>query len=381
MKIAWLGSVVNSELQSKNAAISLASNYWQGDFIKGLESLSIKTTTISTIPHRTFPIGPLLVKPKYHEFENLDFILYDYVNVKWFRDWSKVKGIDSSLELLNDIDALISYNAYPECRISAAKYSSLHQIPWIEVCADAWESKPGWELICGEEKVPDGYVFLSAEAHKRCPDDNKILIHGGVSVNSDLNFSHVPDKWGQAENDSLVFLYSGSFEYWSGLTLLLKSFLGLPDYLKGILIICGYGTLSYSDRLLIESNSNIQFFGTVDKLELDRLRKKADILVNPRPQIAENIFNFPSKLLEYMSYKKIIVSTQTPGIPSNFSSMMILTEGNVDGFSAGLLKAAQMTKNDRETILNSLEIYCSTHTWHDEAKRLSSFLEMIIKEA
>ena len=165
------------------------------------------------------------------------------------------------------------------------------------------------------------------------------------------------------------------------LTLLLESFLDLPDDLGGILIICGYGPLSDSDRLIIENNSKIRFFGTVNKLELNSLREKADILVNPRPQIAENVFNFPSKLLEYMSYQKIIVSTQTPGIPGDFSSMMILTKGSVSDFSAGLLKAAQLSRNQRESILNSLAVYCSKHTWFDEAKRLVSFSKRVIKEA
>jgi len=380
MKIAWLGSVIRAEAQSKNNAISLASNYWQGSFIDALESLSVDVTAISTLPYRSFPFGPLFVKPKQIDFVNRHSILYEYLNLKCFRGRSKVQGIKSSLALLSNIDALISYNAYPECRIASAKYSLEHQLPWIEICADAWESKPGWELICGEDKVPDGYVFLSAEAYRRCPVRNKILIHGGVPVNSDLNSFSISDQRDKAESDSMVFLYSGSFEYWSGLSLLLESFLNLPDYLGGILVICGYGPLSDSDRLIIESNSKIRFLGTVNKQELNSLREKADILVNPRLQIAENIFNFPSKLLEYMSYQKIIVSTETPGIPSGFSSMMILTKGGARDFSAGLLKAAQMSKNQRESILNSLGVYCSTHTWFDEAKRFFSFLKLVIKE-
>ena len=117
MKIAWLGSVIRAEAQSKNNAISLASSYWQKSLIDALESLSVNTTTISTMPYRTFPFGPLFIKPRQIDFVNRHSILYGYLNLKWFRDRSKAHGIKTLLALLSDTDALVSYNAYPSVEL------------------------------------------------------------------------------------------------------------------------------------------------------------------------------------------------------------------------------------------------------------------------
>jgi len=380
MKIAWLGFIISFETQNNNNAISLASNYWQEEFVKALESLSVKTTTISTMPHRAFPFGPLLVRPNANDFINKDFILYDYLNVKGFRDRSESYGISRSLTKLNNVDAIVSYNPYPSSREASAKFSLEHQVPWIEICADAIESKPGWESIYNEKKVPDGFVFLSSEAYERCPVNNKILIHGGIPVRSESDHHNDMGLCLNKSNDSVTFLYSGSFEYWSGLTLLLKAFIGLPIDKPSSLIVCGYGPLSASDRALIDSDCRIQFFGTVSKSDLNSLREKADILVNPRPSIAENVFNFPSKLLEYMSYGKLIVSTKTPGIPTDFSDLMLLTNDSLSDFSSTLLEASQMTEEQRKPILNKLAVYSATHTWLYESKRLVTFIKTLIKE-
>ena len=380
MKIAWLGFIISFETQNNNNAISLASNYWQEEFVKALESLSVKTTTISTMPHRAFPFGPLLVRPNANDFINKDFILYDYLNVKGFRDRSESYGISRSLTKLNNVDAIVSYNPYPSSREASAKFSLEHQVPWIEICADAIESKPGWESIYNEKKVPDGFVFLSSEAYERCPVNNKILIHGGIPVRSESDHHNDMGLCLNKSNDSVTFLYSGSFEYWSGLTLLLKAFIGLPIDKPSSLIVCGYGPLSASDRALIDSDCRIQFFGTVSKSDLNSLREKADILVNPRPSIAENVFNFPSKLLEYMSYGKLIVSTKTPGIPTDFSDLMLLSNDSLSDFSSTLLEASQMTEEQRKPILNKLAVYSATHTWLYESKRLVTFIKTLIKE-
>ena len=380
MKIAWLGFIISFETQNNNNAISLASNYWQEEFVKALESLSVKTTTISTMPHRAFPFGPLLVRPNANDFINKDFILYDYLNVKGFRDRSESYGISRSLTKLNNVDAIVSYNPYPSSREASAKFSLEHQVPWIEICADAIESKPGWESIYNEKKVPDGFVFLSSEAYERCPVNNKILIHGGIPVRSESDHHNDMGLCLNKSNDSVTFLYSGSFEYWSGLTLLLKAFIGLPIDEPSSLIVCGYGPLSASDRALIDSDCRIQFFGTVSKSDLNSLREKADILVNPRPSIAENVFNFPSKLLEYMSYGKLIVSTKTPGIPTDFSDLMLLSNDSLSDFSSTLLEASQMTEEQRKPILNKLAVYSATHTWLYESKRLVTFIKTLIKE-
>ena len=380
MKIAWLGSITTPEACKNNKAISLASNYWQESFIKALEDSSVRTTTISTLPHQAFPFGPLLVKPSANDFVSTNVLIHKYINIKGLKNCSEAYGMQKSLKKIHKLDAVVSYNPYFPCRIAAANFSKKHKLPWVEICADSVASSPGWEILYNEKKIPDGFVFLSAEAFKRCPFDNKILIHGGIPDSLEYDERNFQDNVEDESDDSVSFLYSGSFEYWSGLNLILKAFTNSTFNKTCELIICGYGKLSKEDQRLINNDNRIKFFGTVSKLELHDLRKKTQILVNPRPLIDENIFNFPSKLLEYMSYGKIIVSTKTPGIPSHFKEMMLLTSDNLSDFSNTLMHASKMNANEKKPILTKLTEYSKAHTWLYEVNRFLSFLKTLTQE-
>jgi glycosyltransferase involved in cell wall biosynthesis len=53
----------------------------------------------------------------------------------------------------------------------------------------------------------------------------------------------------------------------------------------------------------------------------------ATLFVNPRPSsIADNRMNFPSKILEYLSYAKPVVSTWTPGLSPEYEGVLVVVE-------------------------------------------------------
>ena len=64
----------------------------------------------------------------------------------------------------------------------------------------------------------------------------------------------------------------------------------------------------------------------VPEARLAELGSAADVLVNPRPiDFEDNRTNFPSKILDYLSYKRPIVSTRTDGVGPGYDELVRFT--------------------------------------------------------
>jgi glycosyltransferase involved in cell wall biosynthesis len=107
--------------------------------------------------------------------------------------------------------------------------------------------------------------------------------------------------------NSDIFLFSGSLAVFTGIEMALKVFSRLPNI---ELWVTGDGPL----KPLVEDYShkypNIKYFGFLKYNEYLDILKKVTFCINFRnPDLPENKFNFPSKFLEFLSYKKIVLST------------------------------------------------------------------------
>ena len=120
-------------------------------------------------------------------------------------------------------------------------------------------------------------------------------------------------------------LYTGMLSKWGGVTLLIKAFAKMKDPSLE-LWICGYGNSSIIDKAL-RKDSRITFFGMVNETKLISIYQRASVFVNPRPNyVSGNDMNFPSKILEYMSYGKPIISTWTPGLSEEYRDFLEVPE-------------------------------------------------------
>jgi glycosyltransferase involved in cell wall biosynthesis len=66
--------------------------------------------------------------------------------------------------------------------------------------------------------------------------------------------------------------------------------------------------------------------GMLPEAELERVAEAATVLVNPRPiDSDDSCMNFPSKVLDYLSYERPIVSTRAPGIGPEYEDVLVFT--------------------------------------------------------
>ena len=160
------------------------------------------------------------------------------------------------------------------------------------------------------------------------PSDNKLSLqyfipyfisnsYGVISLSSRSDINHtnmeyiagiIPvekiQKDAKDANDKLRFLFSGILGKHTGFDLAIEVFKQLPNC---ELYVTGFGELS---SLVKENYENIHYLGYLSYDEYIQLYDKVDVCLSFRnPEFLENKNNFPSKILEYFSYNKIVIST------------------------------------------------------------------------
>lgn len=141
--------------------------------------------------------------------------------------------------------------------------------------------------------------------------------HGVISLSMRTNISNAnmrfkagvisSDKIKQSikeTRDRLTYLFSGSISSHAGFPLAFEVFSKMPNV---ELYISGHGDIGNYD---FDAYANIHYLGYLDYEDYIKLYDKVDVCLSLRdPSFPENNNNFPSKILEYFMYNKIVIST------------------------------------------------------------------------
>lgn len=120
-------------------------------------------------------------------------------------------------------------------------------------------------------------------------------------------------------NTSKIVLFSGSIGYTTGLDVAIGAMNLLPNYQ---LVITGklYGINVDELEILLDKSKykNIQYLGNLSYDEYLKLLNKSFVALSLRnPKDLQHGYNFPSKIAEYLSYNKFVVTTINYGFISN----------------------------------------------------------------
>jgi len=145
------------------------------------------------------------------------------------------------------------------------------------------------------------------------------------------------------DNSTPTVMFSGRFDGLRGI----DKYLSVVDGLSTEPVqfwVSGYGDdedvedVRRRCQALAEQGANVTFFGLLPWEEYTDRLVRADILVNFQdPDHRVSKFTFPTKLLDFMATKSIIVSTNMSDLESNFSDQMIIDGGSADELSQTLL--------------------------------------------
>ena len=179
------------------------------------------------------------------------------------------------------------------------------------------------KLIMRDSSYIDGFVLLTEQMKNALKIKVPHTLLEGVA--SDI-FENIEDN--PQNSDIKKVLYTGDLSSKYGIIDLINAFKQLPEE-NCRLIICGTGNTEELLKRESLKDKRIEFKGLVTREEALGLQKSATVLINPRPNNEEYTkYSFPSKILEYLSSGRPVISYKLDGIPEEyFDHMYTIDEG------------------------------------------------------
>ena len=163
----------------------------------------------------------------------------------------------------------------------------------------------------------DGRIVINERIiDEYSPGNDYILIDGGI--NEDVISKLFPLKI--SDKQTITYVLAGMLWEQNGTTLLLETLKQRPD-LDVKIIFSGNGNDVPAIIDAANHDKRIEYVGMLNMEELFELYEKADVLLNVRIE-ESNDMHFPSKLFEYMSVGKWIISTPVAHAERDYSEYL-----------------------------------------------------------
>ena len=304
-----------------NRGVSTAANRWQKGLILAIQQLGKQVITLGHLPDSLWPKGGLILDSHMGVLPGeITGNLVGYWNLPFLRKFSLIARYRKETRRLIDThgypDAVIIYNPYPHNIVTGLWAQSLLGIPMICIVADP--PLRGESSYFKRISHSAGCVFLPWLSYKKWHQTPKLHLDGGIEkIKSFYPLFRSTEK--------VSILYTGLISKANGIELLLRGFQLLKNK-DTELWLCGKCfDQKISDAIV--NDSRIKYFGVVSEKKLEELSMKTKLFVNPRlSNIPKNHEEFPSKILEYLSYGKPIITTKTDGISPEYKDVLVFLE-------------------------------------------------------
>ena len=322
-----LGDVFSRDIDFNHFQISPAANKWQNDLYEELIRQGYQVLNISIINDAYWPRGKLF--PYRKDYRANYGKIAPYINLLGLRNLSIF--ISKSIFLIQLIIKkrelplfVVTYNHQYSASIISL-LMSVFGIKWINICADAYNPNKYWTNFPILPKLAKANIFLSHWAYQNCPFGRQIFFWGGISKRQSSSSYPYP-----LTNQKIKIMYSGMLNQWGGITNFLE-FVSKLHKSNYEIIITGHSRDAHFERILKKLDSKVRFYGLVSNKKLEKLMEETHVFINPRPNNVDgNDMNFPSKIIEYLSFEKPIISTKTLGIPDYFNGVLYSLDESSD---------------------------------------------------
>lgn len=327
-----------------------------------------------------------------HNKINKDIRISGYSN-KFLRIPKKIKEFYFEIkkgEILKEIDIVFAYEMHIPFLFCLYKIKKINpKIKTVLICPDLSiymdlnsknkffkhllkriESKIARILL----KNIDGYILFTEQMQSYFAEFNKPYVVVEGVYRDKYSLANVPKK--------PFIMHAGSLHYNVGIEELIEAFEQLQN--KEIeLWFFGSGAMDDYIKVKAKNNNRIKHMGFVDPKELFEYEKKATLLVNVRnPKEEYTKYSFPSKTFEYLASGTPFLSTDLPGIPSEYKKYIyLIPDNNIETIKIGLENILDLREEERYKYgQRAREYVIKNKNKIVQSKKIIDFLSNLSKE-
>lgn len=233
----------------------------------------------------------------------------EYVVTRAFPHKGVFKGLNTVIENLRITGKVIRsgqkniwfYNMTPQVMLIFLILQFLTRKKCFVVVADFTPGIFRNKLALMLLKRSSGIISLTPELRKLIGEKCPVLVKAGIVNN-------VVQSNDEKEINRKNFLFSGSLGKYTGIDLALAAFSELPDM---TLYVSGRGEGEKEVAEFSKRYPNIKHVGFLGYKEYIELLDQVDFVLSLRDtSLGKNLYNFPSKIIEYYIGSKIVISTK-----------------------------------------------------------------------
>lgn len=299
-------------------------------------------------------------------FFSLGRTIRKYIFSKWLNFWINKLGFDNSY--------LWTYNSLTKNVVETKKFKLL-----IYHCVDEVKEQPGMnvklfeeselDLICDSDVIFTTSTKLYETRKKSNPNTYYFsnvsdFEHFNKAVSSS---TLIPDDMRSFKGPVVGFIGAIS-GYKLDFMLIKRVALNLPNINFVFIGKVGEGD-PWTDISDLTDVENIFFLGPRNYSELPNYLKAIDVAILPNNINEYTSAMFPMKFFEYLAAGKPVVSVDLDAL-KDFSDVAFISE-NIQEFSANILKALTINKNDQDKYLELAKKY----TYDSRMKKMMKIVE------
>lgn len=326
MRISFLSFLITNdevnEYLTNDKNMPVQTHRFGGGFYNKLRKEGVDVVAIHSAPVSRFPSNRLFIrKPNQLSSGGYPFSFINLTPINFIERF--IKSYYYLTQASNEI--VIVHGLYLPYIAAAYFYSITHSAKLLVVLTDPINTGSGGITqlfrILNQKLINLFLTKFVASFTVSTPLSQKLMgIKPHLVVPGFFELKEV--KKSKAESSSMLYIentfkicYAGGLEHDYGIFELVKSVSNLCST-EVVLYICGKGPLEKDINHYATKFSNIKFLGYLSPEKLNDLYSKCDLLVNPRlPNVDSFKYSFPSKLFDYVSTTKPVLTTKLQSIP------------------------------------------------------------------
>lgn len=404
-KILWLGfSVPESVIRDifvVDPLPAVQTHRFGWSFARALRHAFGDVTLASTPPVQTYPLVPRLIfRGGIFKSQGIHGVMLGFVNIialkhltrffaccislsgSVFRkrlDWIFIHGVHTPFLVFGLLARLSG------CRVAVV----LTDPPGVMMPTDgslarSLKTFDAWVIERLLAHV-DAVIALAPELVHRFAPGRPALVFPGV-LESTLDFSKAEAISRKVAVDTakpFTIVYAGGLSAAYGVDRLVNAVCKMDPGISVQLKLFGRGDQEGYVRQLATTDSRIVYGGFIDPVSLVPILYDADLLVNPRP--TSEFFasmSFPSKLIEYLSTGRPVLTTRIKSIPEDLvPHFLYIIDESPDGIRAAILNVMELPDVVRDNYGKEAMIYVrSQYSEEMTGHKIARFIDELVVE-